>query len=619
MSILETINSPKDLKKLSEDQMIPLCREIREFLFQHVTKTGGHLASNLGVTELTVAIHRIFSAPDDHIIFDVGHQSYVHKILTGRRDRFDDLRVPGGLSGFTSRRESEYDAFGAGHSSTSLSAGLGFAEADALAERQNHTVVVVGDGAYTGGMIHEALNNCKPNLRLVVILNENRMSISMNRGLFASYLSRVRISGGYNKIKHGTKKFFSKIPWLGAPLERFFTVIHHAVKRVLYPMNYFEQLGFYYIGPVDGNDYKAISRALERARLLGKSVIVHAKTKKGKGYSPAERSPQKFHSVYGKEEGAQTFHGLFAERLISMADRSPDVVAVTAAMGIGTGLEHFGEKYPKRYFDVGIAEPHALTFCAGLAAAGLKPYAVMYSTFLQRAYDNVLHDIALQNLPVRMIIDRAGLAVSDGATHHGIFDVAFLSQIPGIAIYAPTTFGSLSAVLADSEFACGPIAIRYPNGTESERVVRAFFPNGDHAFCDVRATYNVAEAPYRIFITYGGLTDRVLMAVELLEKQNLRVGVILLEKLAPCEQIVEKVGRYILGASHIVFAEEGIQNGGVGMVLGGALAERGFLPSGCRYEVAAIDSFAAPTEKCDLFDHLGLSPTKLAERFTKTI
>ena len=446
--ILGGINSPEDIKKLNKSEISTLTDEIRHFLVERVEKNGGHLASNLGAVELTLAIHTVFDSPSDHIIFDVGHQSYVHKIITGRREDFETLRKAGGLSGFTLRRESEHDPFGAGHSSTSISAALGFAEADALAGKSCHTVCVIGDGAYTGGMAHEALNNSNPELPLVIILNENGMSISSNKGAFATYLSGVRISGGYRSFKENTKSVLSHLPF-GKALTRFSTLLKNKVKSLLYRPNYFEELGLYYIGPIDGNDYEKVTKALTLAKKTGRSCVVHLKTVKGYGYNPAESYPDEYHSVYTKGD-ATSYHSVMSDELISLAKEDDKILAVTAAMGKGTGLAAFGEQYKDRYFDVGIAEPHALTFSAGLAAGGYKPFTAIYSTFLQRGYDNIIHDIALQNLPVRIIVDRAGLAVSDGATHHGIFDVSYLSGIPGMSIFAPASYKSLKNIVGMS-------------------------------------------------------------------------------------------------------------------------------------------------------------------------
>lgn len=611
---LDTINSPSDLKRIDSKDIPALCDEIRAFLVQHVEKHGGHLASNLGVTELSVAIHRVFNSPDDHLIFDVGHQSYVHKILTGRRDDFDKLRKTGGLSGFTSMRESPHDAFGAGHSSTSVSAALGYAESDRLAGNDTHTVALIGDGAYTGGMVHEALNNCDPKLRFIMILNENGMSISTNQGRFASYLSRVRSSRGYNRWKRGTKSVLSHIPLFGKPVSSLFSFLKTKFKKLFFSPNYFEELGLYYIGPIDGNNYFKVEAALRAAKELNRCVVVHLKTVKGKGYEPAEHSPDKFHSVYSADKNESTFHSVFAEHLINKAASDESLVAVTAAMGKGTGLDEFGAVYPKRYFDVGIAEEHALTFSAGLAAGGLMPYVAVYSTFLQRAYDNIIHDVCLQNLPVKIIIDRAGLALSDGATHHGIFDVAFLSHIPSMTVYAPITYGSLRAALDEAHNLKTPVAIRYSNSSENPNVVNAFYPEGDYSHFGVRADFTASKAPKYVFITYGNLINKVLSAKKILEDKGICSGIIVLERLKPYSRIAEQIFEHISSADAVLFAEEGIKCGGAAMSISGELMALGF-DVRRRYAIAAIDdNFASPEMECDLYDYLGLSPSALAEK-----
>ncbi len=610
MGLLNDVRCSENVKKLTEKEAVTLCSELRGFLVREIPKTGGHLASNLGAVELTVAMHRVFDCPSDHFIFDVGHQAYVHKILTGRRERFFTLRKPGGLSGFTTRREGEADAFGAGHSSTSLSAALGFAEADKLLGRDDYTVCVIGDGAYTGGMIHEALNNCKKNLKLVIILNENGMCISPNKGAFAKLFAKLRVYAPYHRFKGNVKAALLKIPRVGKGLVRVLSKTRDAIRKAIYPMNYFEQLGMYYIGPVDGNDYHAVERALANAKALGSCVVVHVRTKKGYGYPPAELSPETFHSIK-TDAPVETFHSVFAKELHAAAALDSRIAVVTAAMGIGTGMKSFETAYPDRYFDVGIAEEHALTFSAGLAAAGMKPYAVIYSTFLQRGYDNIVHDVALQNLPVRLIIDRTGLSLGDGATHHGIFDVAFLSGIPGMTIYAPATFDSLKRAILASLSMDTPVAIRYPDATEDPRVFARF--HGDSF--GISADFDLSAKPENVIVTYGTMVSRALDAEAILESRGIGAGVVLLESLAPYEKTAERLIPYLKDARHILFAEEGIENGGASMILRTLLSDRNAFADGARTETAAIGDFAVPAELCDLYDHVGLSAEKLASHF----
>lgn len=615
--ILDGINSPSDVKKLNKSDIPALFSEIREFLVDKVGKSGGHLASNLGVVEMTLAIHTVFDSPNDHVIFDVGHQSYVHKILTGRKSEFDNLRKPGGLSGFTLRRESDHDAFGAGHSSTSVSAALGFAEADMLAGRRSHTVCVMGDGAFTGGMIHEALNNCKSELPLVIILNENGMSISSNKGAFASYLSRVRLSGKYRSFKTNTKTFFEHIPLLGRPLANLASWVKNALKKSVYHTNYFEELGLYYIGPIDGNDYDKVCAALSTAKASGRACVVHIKTVKGKGYAPAESYPDEYHSVVTVDKPA-TFHARFADELIRRAQDDEKIVAVTAAMGIGTGLSLFGVKYPKRYFDVGIAEAHALTFSAGLAAGGYKPFFAVYSTFLQRGYDSLIHDIALQNLPVKIMIDRAGLATGDGATHHGIFDVSFISHTPGTILLAPVSYNSLSSMIGYAAECERPVAIRYANSSEKTNCITKFNVISENPLSRVSANFDIGDVPEYLFITYGDIYEKVLGACDILKTRGIRAGVILVETLKPYEPVAELISGIISSAKRVVYVEEGIKNGGAAEITREALIKCGVDFSTLEYEIAAIeDNFASPTEPCDLYDFVGLSPIKLADKMHK--
>ncbi len=613
---LNKINSISDLKALPDKEIEPLCSDIREFLVEKVEQNGGHLASNLGVAELTVALHRIFDSPCDHIIFDVGHQGYVHKMLTGRKDQFDGLRKTGGLSGFTVRAESEHDAFGAGHSSTAISAALGFAESDRLAGNDAYSIAVVGDGAFTGGMVHEAINNCKEDLKLIIILNDNGMSISNNKGAFASYMSSFRASKKYINAKEGTRSVLRHIPLIGPAIKWCISKIKDAVKWLVYKPNYFEQLGFYYIGPVDGNDYKKTERALRKAKSLQKCVIIHLKTTKGKGFEKAENEPDKFHSVSGMKHRDDSFHSVFASSLISLARDKKDIVAVTAAMGLGTGLCAFESEFHDRYFDVGIAEPHALTFAAGMAANGLIPYTAIYSTFLQRGYDNIIHDIALQNLPVKIFIDRAGLAPADGPTHHGIFDVSFLSHIPNMYIYSPADYDALKRCIELSYSINAPVAVRYPNASESDVIVKHFENSELYTDANIRTDFDIDDAPKNIFVTYGVIAENVIKAKEILNEGGIECGIILIERLKPYDAVSRFIADAVSDNTHIVFAEEGIKNGGAGMIIKSALADKLGNSSSVRFDIAAIDDdFASPLAKCELYDYVGLSPLKLAEYF----
>lgn len=602
---LDNINSPRDLRSLSNDECVLLCGEIRDFLVTSTERCGGHLASNLGAVEFTVALHRVFDSPHDRIIFDIGHQAYVHKLLTGRREAFDTLRTPGGLSGFTSRRESRHDPFGAGHSSTALSAALGFSEADILNGEQRHTVCVIGDGSYTGGMIHEALNNCKSELPLVIVLNENGMSISENTGAFANYISGVRVSAGYRRWKASTKRVVARLP-LGTHILRALSFVKEKIKAVVYKKNYFEQLGLYYIGPIDGHDLAKCESAFRDAKELGKTVVVHVKTVKGKGYAPAEKSPDEYHSVV-PESATDSFHSVAAGALTAAARENEDIVAVTAAMGIGTGLSTFEQEFSDRYFDVGIAEAHAVTFAAGLAAAGKMPFVAIYSTFLQRSYDSILHDVALQSLPVKLLIDRAGLAVGDGATHHGIFDVAFISHIPGIVLLAPINYESVRRAIKFATDTPVPVAIRYSNSKELSDIDSRFTHIGGGLLVD----FDIRNTPRVVFVTYGKITENVIAASELVKARGIDAGIAVMEILAPIDEPADALMPILTDARRVVLVEEGIRRGGIGEALCARMCERQVRAE--TILLAIDDSFAVADRPCDLYEHVGFDAVSIAK------
>lgn len=472
--ILEQIRGPEDVKNLTEKQLEILAEEIRTFLIETTSRTGGHLASNLGVVELTIAMFEVFDLPKDKIIWDVGHQSYTHKILSGRRDSFEGLRQFGGMSGFPKRKESPYDAFDTGHSSTSISAGLGIAQGrDQLGE--NYSVVsVIGDGALTGGMAYEALNNAghlKGNF--IIVLNDNNMSISENVGGMSKYLSNIRADEGYNLLKKNVAGTLSRIPFFGDNLVNALFRTKNSIKQFLIPGMWFENMGITYLGPVDGHDMKGMIRMFREAKKLDHAVLIHVLTRKGKGYSPAEKNPAAFHGVEPfdiqtgkplKEKEHPGYTDVFSKEICKIAEKDPRVVAVTAAMPDGTGLKRFAKQFPERFFDVGIAEAHAVTSAAGMAAAGLKPFVAVYSSFLQRAYDQIVHDVCIQNLPVVFCVDRAGLVGSDGETHQGIFDLTYLSSIPNMTVMAPKNLWELQKMLHFALAYNGPIALRYPRG-----------------------------------------------------------------------------------------------------------------------------------------------------------
>ena len=473
--VLEKINNLNDIREIPKEEYPVLAEEIRAFLIEKISMNGGHLASNLGVVELTMALHLAFDLPEDKIIFDVGHQAYTHKILTGRKDDFDTLRIYGGMSGFPKRRESECDCFDTGHSSTSISAGLGIVAANEMLGKPGTVAAVIGDGALTGGMAFEGLNNAAQlNRNFVIILNDNNMSISENVGGMSSYLSSMRAGKVYNDIKNGVVASLNRIPVIGDNLVDKIRKTKSSIKQLVIPGMLFENMGITYLGPVDGHNINHMVKIFKEAKKLDHPVIIHIMTKKGKGYVPAEKHPSSFHGVnpFDIETGQPlekkekpTYTDVFSKYLLRIADSDERIAAITAAMPDGTGLKKFLMKYPERFYDVGIAEEHAVTFAAGLASAGVKPYFAVYSSFLQRSYDQILHDVCIQDLPVVFAIDRAGLVGNDGETHQGIFDLSYLSNIPNMNIFAPKNKYELGDIIKFSKDFNHPLAIRYPRGT----------------------------------------------------------------------------------------------------------------------------------------------------------
>lgn len=611
--ILEKINSPKDLKTLGAEELQALSGEIRNKLIETVSQNGGHLAANLCVVELTVAIHRVFDSPKDKIIFDVGHQSYVHKLLTGRREEFDTLRQTGGISGFPKRSESEHDAFGAGHSSTSVSAAAGIAAANSLCGNDSFTVAIVGDGAFTGGMIYEALNNCADKEKLIIVLNDNDMSISPNVGGMSRYFSKVRTSAKYFSFKNRTKRFFKAIPLVGNGILKLGTAVKNRFKKLVMSQNFFEQFGLSYYGPVDGNDIKHLERVLNEAKDDKKCAVVHVCTTKGKGYKFAEERPDLFHGVSGfdiesgtiKAQSGESFSERFGSIICKYAEKDQRIAAITAAMPDGTGLSEFAKRFPERFFDVGIAEEHALTFACGLAAGGIIPVFAVYSTFAQRAFDQLIHDAALQNLHVIIMLDRAGLVANDGATHHGIFDTAFISEIPNVTLYSPNSFDSLEKCFADAIDASGPIVIRYPKSGDID--CTGFYSVSGVSFKDF------GVHPENAVITYGRLQENACLAAESLQSNGKPTRVISLTRLSPLP--TEDISKLLNGIGNIVFAEEGIKNGGVSQRLCAELTERNLL-DGKRVRIKAVDGiFPDHGSNQDLLDLLSLSHEAIISAF----
>lgn len=472
--VLEKINQINDIKKIEKDELPLLAEEIRQFLIEKISVTGGHLASNLGVVELTMALHLAFQLPEDKMIWDVGHQSYTHKILTGRRDGFDGLRKYGGMSGFPKRKESSCDAFDTGHSSTSISAGLGYARARDLLGENYAVISIIGDGSLTGGMAYEALNNAaQMKTNFIIILNDNEMSISENVGGLSTYLSNLRTADAYTGLKAGLEKSLNRIPVYGSRMVEKIRMTKNGIKQLIIPGMFFEDLGIKYLGPLDGHNIAQMVRVFQEARRVNGAVVIHVKTKKGKGYLPAEKHPARFHGAepFDIETGLPrvkkrkaNYTDVFSTVMCKMGAREPRLAAITAAMPDGTGLKRFRNMYPDRFFDVGIAEEHAVTFAAGMAVAGMIPVVAVYSSFLQRAYDQIIHDVCIQNLHVIFAVDRAGLVGSDGETHQGIFDLSYLSSIPNMCVMAPKNKWELSDMLKFAIRQEGPVAIRYPRG-----------------------------------------------------------------------------------------------------------------------------------------------------------
>ena len=579
--LLNRISSPADLQKLTLAQLYTLSGEIRDCILKTVSKNGGHLSSNLGVVELTVALHRVFHAPEDAIVFDVGHQSYTHKLLTGRFDRFSTLRRQDGISGFLRPQESVYDAVVSGHSSTSVSSAFGIHKGNMLKGSAAKTVAVIGDGALSGGMVYEALNNVgRDKSNLIIVLNDNTMSISKNVGALARHLNLIRTKPGYFKTKKAVKAVLSAIPFVGRPLKNSLSDSKNMLKNALYNSNIFDGFGLNYMGPVDGHDIAKLESMLQIAKESPRPVLLHVITTKGKGYPYAQESPDAFHGVSpfdlqsGSLIGSENFSAVFGKKLIQLAEKDPAVCAITAAMPAGTGLGAFAKRYRNRFFDVGIAEEHAVTFAAGLATAGLKPFFAVYSSFLQRAYDQLVHDVAIARLPVTLCVDRAGIVGEDGETHQGLLDPAFLSSIPGIEIFAPSNYAELSALLEQAvQRTEGLWAIRYPRGAEPENLIA--YPPED-------ADYSHQAGRGTLLITYGTLFGEAVQTRAACSD----IGLLKLTRIHPLPQAaVDAAMQY----ERVLFFEEACKTGGIAQQFAAALCERGF--SGV-YQSRAVDGFA---------------------------
>lgn len=586
LSLLKTIKNPDDYKKIPKEQLPELAEEIRQTMIETLSHTGGHLASNLGVVELTMAIHRVFSTPHDQIVWDVGHQCYVHKLLTGRVDSFDTIRTEGGISGFPRPAESEHDAFVCGHASTSISAANGIAKAKAITGDDGYTIAVIGDGALTGGLAYEGLANAgRSKDRLIVVLNDNRMSINQNVGYVARYLATLRSRPRYIRFKSRFQKFLSKIPLIGNGMVRMIIGAKVWLKNLMYRQSsWFEDLGFYYLGPIDGHDLSDLIRAFKSAKAIGKPVLLHVETMKGQGCQFAMDNPDIYHGVSkfdlqtGKVSASgPSFSAAFGAALEKLAAEDSRICAITAAMQSGTGLDSFAQKYPSRFFDVGIAEEHAVTFASGLAKGGALPVFAVYSTFLQRCYDQLLNDTAIANHHIVLAVDRSGVVPGDGETHQGIFDVSFLYTIPNVTIYSPATFAELEINLRQALYDVDGIAVvRYPKGDE--------WPGLE--------TYRSDYQPYRLLrgqtnrllvVTYGRMFSNVLSAAQKAIADGKDVSVLKLTRIKP---IPDEVFALMQEYRQIITIEEG--SGGVAKYIGDRLLETGYKG---QYRSRVIDSF----------------------------
>jgi len=613
--LLNTINSPADLKRLPAEELVKLADEVRRFLLDNVSKTGGHLASNLGCVELTLALHHCFDSPNDQFVWDVGHQAYTHKIVTGRRDQFHTQRQYKGISGFPKRCESPHDAFGAGHSSTSISAGLGMTVANDLRGSRNKVIAVIGDGSLTGGMAFEALNQAG-HLRknLIVVLNDNEMSISKNVGAFSTFVSRKLSGNDFRDLKKVMQGLLENIPAVGHNILKFARRAEHSLKGFLTPGMLFEALGFEYIGPINGHDLPQLLEIFQNVRTLEGPVLVHLMTTKGKGYEPAERTPDQFHGVgpfdlaTGKVKAAKavapSYTGVFGQAMQKLAREDDKIVAITAAMPDGTGLTPFAREFPTRFFDVGIAEQHALTFAAGLAAEGFRPVAAIYSTFLQRAYDQVFHDICLQKLPVTMCLDRGGLVGDDGPTHHGTFDLSYLRHLPEMTVMAPKDENELQHMLKTALYSGSPISLRYPRGNgygiPLDQELREL-PIGKGE--------QLADGNDLAIVAIGSTVYPALEAAGLLGQRGIRASVINARFVKPLDRelILSAASRTGL----LVTVEENALQGGFGTAVLELLADEGRTDIRVK-RIGIPDRFIEQGSQAQLREDLGLDAAGIA-------
>jgi 1-deoxy-D-xylulose-5-phosphate synthase len=618
-NLLNRIDSPEQLRNLTVPQLTQLAGELREFIIQTVSRTGGHLAPSLGTIELTLALYSVFNLSVDKVVWDVGHQAYAHKILTGRRDRFQTLRQKDGITGFPRRDESLYDAFGVGHASTSISAALGMAIARDLDGRGEHIIAVIGDGALTGGEAFEALNHAGDlGKNLIVILNDNGMSIDCNVGAMSEYLSRIRVTPQYNRAKKDLEGLLKSIPRIGDTVFKTAGYIKDGVRSVLVPGGLFEEMGFNYIGPLDGHNLTLLREVFSEVRMLDGPILVHVRTKKGRGYLPAELEPDKFHGV-GKFDIATgqvmkdasappSYTKVFGQALLDLAAVNPNITAITAAMPDGTGLKEFGNRYPARYFDVGIAEEHAVTLAAGMAAAGKRPIVALYSTFAQRAYDQLLHDVCLQDLPVTLCLDRAGLVGEDGPTHHGVFDLSYLRHMPNMTVMAPKDENELRQMLASALQLSGPAAIRYPRGSGLGVTVEQTFQPISYGRAEV-----LADSGDIAFLAIGSMVDNASKAAISLAGEGIAARVVNMRFVKPLDS--ELVRRMAGEVRLLVSVEENVLAGGFGSAIAEVLVDAGLNVPLLR--IGIPDAFISQGKRSELWELCGLLPEQIAERVKK--
>ena len=607
---LEQIHSPEDIRKMTPAELEELCASLRKTLVQTVSKTGGHLSSNLGVVELTVALHKMFDTPRDRIVWDVGHQCYTHKLLTGRYGRFDTLRQTGGISGFPKPEESEYDTFIAGHSSTAVSAANGMAKAKTLSGDGGYVVAVLGDGALTGGLAYEGLSNAgRSSDRRIVVLNDNRMSISKNVGFVARHLATLRSRPRYVRFKMGISSLIAHIPLIGKAIQRFIVWVKSRLKNAMYHSStLFEEMGFYYLGPVDGHNLHDLTASLQTAKNLSRPVLLHVETVKGKGYGFAAQNPDTYHGVSGFDietgktpPSSKSFSSTMADGLCRLAQEDLRICAITAAMKSGTCLTKFAERFPVRFFDVGIAEEHAVTFASGLATGGMLPVFAVYSTFLQRCYDQILNDTSIMNNHIVLAVDRAGIVPDDGETHQGVFDVPFLTTIPHVTIYSPSTFAELDISLKQALYdAAGIAVVRYPKGGE--------LPGCEGFQPDYKPYTHLKNGKARILLmTYGRLFSYALIAARELSEEGMPVSLLKLTRIWPLpEECVAIAAEY----DWVFFFEEGSRQGGIGQHLQSRLLESGFRGE---FRLKAIDGFLPACSVSAGFRRTGLDVDGMIE------